>query len=129
MNLSDWTKIGGLIINEGTWQGRRVYNREFAQEAYQNVTIISNSDRYGYFFRLFGNAWSEVFSGPPYDETYFIAGRIGHHQYYIPSEDMVVSIYGENFGKFFNCVITPPQNTNCDPSLNFFRQVTFAFLP
>ncbi len=112
ISLLDWTKLGYLFLNEGTWQGRRIIDPNFIAESTTTQHIVSESFSVGYFWQLFGDNFSERFA-ISHEEIYYIRGGIGQQIYIIPSENMIVSIFAENY--FFGLV---------NPSLNLFAEIT-----
>lgn len=114
-SLLDWTKLGYLYLNEGTWQNRKIIDPNFILDATSIQTEVSGLYNLGYIWRFFGDDLTEYF-GIPHDEFYFIQGEIGQHMYIIPSEKMIVSIFAENyFAGFFN------------PSLSLYTEITNSF--
>ena len=114
VSLIDWSKFGYLMVNGGIWNGRRVVDPNFVEEATTLQTELSPWFNIGYGWTFFGSIFENVF---PFDvnEFYFTTGSIGQHLYVIPSHDMIVAIDAENF--FFDFI---------NPSLNLFAQITTA---
>ncbi|WP_436515512.1 serine hydrolase domain-containing protein [Ekhidna sp. To15] len=112
VSLLDWTKLGYLFLNNGTWNGRRIIDPNFVAEATTLQHTVSESFSVGYFWQLFGSNFSGILP-IPHEEAYFIRGGIGQTIYIIPSENMIVSIFAENY--FFGLV---------NPSLNLFAEIT-----
>ncbi|MEP1032953.1 serine hydrolase [Ekhidna sp.] len=112
ISLLDWTKLGYLFINNGTWEGRRIIDPNFIADATSIQYAISESLNTGYIWQLFGDDFLGIF-GVDHDEIYYISGGIGQQIYVIPSENLIVSIFAENY--FFGLV---------NPSLNLFSEIT-----
>ena len=112
VSLLDWTKLAYLFLNNGTWNNRRIIDPNFIAEATVIQHPVSDSFSVGYFWQLFGDNFSDSFS-IPHEEIIFIRGGIGQTIYLVPSENMIVSIFAENF--FFGLV---------NPSLNLFAEIT-----
>lgn len=112
ISLLDWTKLAYLFLNNGTWNNRRIIDPNFIADATTPQQIVSESFSIGYFWQLFGSNFSDNFA-IPYEEIYFLRGGIGQQIYIIPSENMIVSIFAENY--FFGLV---------NPSLNLFAEIT-----
>lgn len=114
ISLIDWTKLGYLYLKDGTWQGRKIIDPNFIAAATSIQTEVSATSTTGYIWQQFGDSFSLSF-GISYDEIYFSRGGIGQQLYIIPSENMIVSIFAENF--FFGFV---------NPSLNLFSEITYS---
>lgn len=111
LSFLDWAKFGYLMLNEGTWNGRKVIDPNFIEEASTAQIQVSTTFNLGYGWWLFGENFD--FLPISRDDIYYIAGDIGQHQYIIPSQNMVILINAENFFFGFN-----------NPSLNLFIQIT-----
>ncbi|MEP1096537.1 MAG: serine hydrolase [Cyclobacteriaceae bacterium] len=111
LSFLDWAKFGYLMLNEGIWNGRKVIDSNFIEEASSLQAQVSGTFNLGYGWWLFGENFD--FLPVSRDGTYYIAGDIGQHQYLIPSENMLILINAENFFFGFN-----------NPSLNLFIQIT-----
>ena len=110
LSFLDWAKFGYLMLNDGIWNGRKVIDPNFVEEASSVQAQVSATFDLGYGWWLFG----ENFDFLPInrDDIYYIAGDIGQHQYIIPSQNMLILINAENFFFGFN-----------NPSLNLFIQI------
>lgn len=115
ISLLDWTKLGYLFINNGTWQGRRIIDPNFIAESTSIQHVVSESINIGYVWQLFGDNFTGNF-GISHDEIYYTRGGLGQQMYIIPSENMIVSIFAENY--FFGLI---------NPSLNLFAEITNTF--
>ncbi len=115
VSLIDWTKLGYLYLNEGTWNGRRILDPNFVLESTSVQDAISGTFSQGYIWQQYGDDLS-MFFGIPHDEIYFIRGNIGQLLAVIPSENMIVSIFAENF--FFGFL---------NPSVNLIAEITNTF--
>lgn len=115
LSLLDWTKLGYLYLNEGTWNGRRILDPNFVLEATAVQDVISGTFSQGYAWQQYGDDLA-LFFGIPHDEIYFIRGGVGQLLAVIPSENMIVSIFAENF--FFGFL---------NPSLNLIAEITNSF--
>lgn len=115
ISLIDWAKLGYLYLNDGTWDGRRIIDPNFVADATSIQSAISGTLALGYIWELFGDDFSQSF-GVSSDEIFFISGGIGQQMYIIPSENMIVSIFAENY--FFQFE---------NPSLILFAEITNTF--
>ena len=114
ISLIDWTKLGYLYLKNGTWQGRKIIDANFIAEATSIKSEVSAISTTGYIWQLFGDNFRQGF-GISHDEIYFTRGGAGQQIYIIPSENMIVSIFAENF--FFGFI---------NPSLNLFAEITYS---
>lgn len=96
--LRDFMKFGQLMLNGGTWQGRRVLSREFAERATTPLYHLRGRE-YGYLW------WSVDY---PYKNrtvrAYYAGGAGGQAVTVIPALDLVVATFGGNYsspGTFF----------------------------
>jgi CubicO group peptidase (beta-lactamase class C family) len=97
----DLLKLGQLMLNGGTWEGRRILGREFAARAVDRLYHLRNV-YYGYLW------WGIDY---PYKErtvrAYFAAGAGGQGIVVVPELDLVVAHFGANYsaprgpGRFF----------------------------
>ncbi|MEO9483771.1 MAG: serine hydrolase [Ekhidna sp.] len=116
VTLLDLTKLGYLYIQDGTWQGRKIIDPNFIAEATSVQSEVSGTLTAGYIWNFFGIDFLASF-GVPHNEIFYISGGIGQSIYIIPSENMIVSIFAENY--FFGFV---------NPSLNLFAEITHTFI-
>jgi CubicO group peptidase (beta-lactamase class C family) len=89
--LRDFIKLGQLMLNGGTWEGRRIVSREFAARASAPLYHLRNID-YGYLW------WGENY--PYKDRTvyaYSARGAGGQTVTVIPQLDLVVATFAGNF--------------------------------
>lgn len=106
LSLLDWTKLGYLFLNEGIWQGRKIIDPNFIDEAASvqyniqaNRTYGIEFENIGYVFALFGDQSLNRF-GVDHDDIFYSFGRLGESLYMIPSEDMVIGILADNYFGF-----------------------------
>lgn len=111
--LLDLTKIGYLMLEEGTWNGRRVLDPNFIEESTSIQTNVSSRFKSGYYWSRFGEDY-ENFLGINHEDFYFITGELGQHLYIIPSKKMVIVIDAENFFFGFG-----------NPSLNLLAVISY----
>lgn len=87
----DFLKLGQLMLNGGTWQGRRILAQEFAERASASLYHLRNVT-YGYLF------WITDF--PYKDRTvraYWAGGAGGQGSMVIPELDLVIVTLGANY--------------------------------
>ena len=112
VSLIDWTKLGYLVLNEGLWEGRKIIDPNFIRDATSLQRQVDDNFGIGYVWQLFGDNFNNRL-GVEASEVYFISGELGQHLYIIPSENMIISIFAENFFFRFN-----------NPSLTLFEEIT-----
>jgi CubicO group peptidase (beta-lactamase class C family) len=87
----DFMKFGQLMLNGGTWEGRRILSREFATQATAPLYHLANI-YYGY------NWWSEDF---PYKNrtvrAFMALGAGGQVVTVVPELDLVIAFYAGNY--------------------------------
>jgi CubicO group peptidase (beta-lactamase class C family) len=87
----DFLKFGQLMLNGGTWEGRRILSREFADQASARLYHLRNT-YYGY------NWWGEDF---PYKNrnvfSFSALGAGGQVLTVVPELDLVVAFYAGNY--------------------------------
>jgi CubicO group peptidase (beta-lactamase class C family) len=96
LSTRDMARIGHLMLNEGSWDGRQVISREWAKEIVSVVTPLEEMNpvgrRDGYFG--YGYMWW-VFDGPlavgPFAGAYTGRGAIGQWITVFPAVDLVIS--------------------------------------
>jgi CubicO group peptidase (beta-lactamase class C family) len=101
----DFMKLGQLMLNGGTWQGRRILDREFVAHASAPLHELE-SIRYGLLW------WSIEY---PYKNrtlrAFFAGGNGGQGVIVIPELDLVVATYGGNYadraGLYMQQELTP----------------------
>ncbi|MGH9317613.1 MAG: serine hydrolase domain-containing protein [Thermoanaerobaculia bacterium] len=88
----DFMKLGQLMLDGGTWHGRRILSRDWTKRASSPLNELRHL-RYGYLW------WVVDF---PYKDrkvrAYFAGGNGGQAVIVIPELDMVVTFYGGNYG-------------------------------
>ncbi|MEA2337345.1 MAG: hypothetical protein QOE82_1352 [Thermoanaerobaculia bacterium] len=89
--LRDFIKLGQLMLNGGTWQGRRIVSQEFATRAGAPLYHLRNI-YYGYLW------WGEDY---PYKNrtvrTFSARGAGGQTVTVIPELDLIVATFAGNF--------------------------------
>lgn len=87
----DFLKLGQLMLNEGSWNGRRILSEDFVRRA-SSPTHDLNGIRYGFLW------WGIDF---PYGNrtvhAYFAGGNGGQGILVIPGLDLVIATYGSNY--------------------------------
>ena len=88
----DFLKLGQLMLNGGTWQGRRIISRTFVARAAAPLHDL-NAIQYGYLW------WS---INLPYKNrtvrAYFAGGNGGQGILVVPDLDLVIAIFAGNYG-------------------------------
>jgi CubicO group peptidase (beta-lactamase class C family) len=87
----DFMKLGQLMLNGGTWQGRRILSRDFVARASAPLYHLRNV-YYGYLW------WGIDY---PYKERtvhgFYAGGSGGQGVMVIPELDLVIATYGGNY--------------------------------
>lgn len=89
--LRDFAKFGQLMLNDGTWEGRRILSREFVAAAGAKRYHLANI-YYGY------NWWSEDF--PYKDRTVHAVSALGaggQVNTYVKELDLLVAFFAGNY--------------------------------
>jgi CubicO group peptidase (beta-lactamase class C family) len=88
----DFMKIGQLMLNEGTWEGRRILSKEFVARASSHLYDIGKRG-YGlgwwYYDLPYGNRTVRAFAA---------LGNGGQNVFVIPDLDLVIAVYATNYG-------------------------------
>jgi CubicO group peptidase (beta-lactamase class C family) len=107
----DFLKFGQLMLNGGTWQGRRILSREFAARATTPLYHLRG--------RVYGYLWWGI-DYPYKDRTvhaYYAGGAGGQAVMVIPFLDLVIGTLGANYsspGTFYvQTTITPRDLLPC----------------
>ncbi len=91
MTPRDYMKLGQLMLNRGTWKGRRVLDADWVKRASSPIYDL-NGIKYGYSW------WGIDY---PYKNrtvhAFFAGGNGGQGVMVIPELDMVVATYAANF--------------------------------
>lgn len=87
----DYMKLGQLMLNGGTWQGRRILSSDFVAKASAPLHDL-NMIQYGYLW------WSINY---PYKDrsvrAYFAGGNGGQGVMVVPDLDLVIATYAGNY--------------------------------
>jgi CubicO group peptidase (beta-lactamase class C family) len=97
LSTRDMARVGLLMLNEGSWNGRQVISRDWAREIVRPVTPLGEmhpvSRRDGYFG--YGYMWW-VWDGPraigPFEGAYTARGAVGQWISAFPAVDLVVAV-------------------------------------
>lgn len=96
LSTRDMARVGLLMLNEGTWDGRQVISRDWARRIVSVVTPLEEMNpprrREGYFG--YGYMWW-VWDGPravgPFEGAYTGRGAIGQWITVLPAVDLVIA--------------------------------------
>ena len=87
----DFMKLGQLMLNKGTWNGRRILSEDFVRRASAPIVEL-NGIKYGYLW------WGIDF---PYKNrsvhAYFAGGNGGQGILVVPELDLVIATYGSSY--------------------------------
>jgi CubicO group peptidase (beta-lactamase class C family) len=88
----DFMKIGQLMVNGGTWEGRRVLAKDFVARASSPLYRIGQRG-YGlawwYYDLPYGNRTVRAFAA---------LGNGGQNVFVVPDLDLVIAVYASNYG-------------------------------
>jgi CubicO group peptidase (beta-lactamase class C family) len=88
----DFMKIGQLMVNDGTWEGRRILSRDFVARASSPLYRIGKRG-YGlawwYYDLPYGNRTVRAFAA---------LGNGGQNVFVVPELDLVIAVYASNYG-------------------------------
>jgi len=91
----DFMKLGQLVMNGGTWNGRRVLSRAWSARSSAPLLRVGTVRRYDYGYLWWGNDF-------PYKgrtvHAFYAAGNGGQTVMAIPKLDLVVALYAGNYG-------------------------------
>lgn len=89
----DFMKFGQLMLDGGSWKGRRILSRDFAERATSRLYHLRNL-YYGYLW------WGIDY---PYKDrvvsAYYAVGNGGQSVMVVPELDLVVATYGGNYAR------------------------------
>jgi CubicO group peptidase (beta-lactamase class C family) len=87
----DFMKLGQLMMNGGTWGGRRVVSAEWAKRATSPLVSLG-SQKYGYLWWVmeYPYQWRTL-------QAFYAGGNGGQVVMGIPELDLVVAFYGGNY--------------------------------
>jgi CubicO group peptidase (beta-lactamase class C family) len=88
----DFMKIGQLMLDEGTWNGRRILSKEFVTRASSVLVKIGT--------RGYGLAWW-IYDLPYNNRTvraFAALGNGGQNVFVVPDLDLVIAVYASNYG-------------------------------
>ena len=93
----DFLKFGQLLLNGGTWNGRRILSRDFAMRASSPLYPFTERFHYGYLW------WSMEYDYQGKKIRAFHAGGLGGQAVVvIPQFDMVIATFGSNYSSAGN---------------------------
>jgi len=91
----DFLKFGQLILNGGTWNGRRIVDAQFITDAIAPHSGLNSPGDYGYGWHLS----TFVVGGVSYPAIN-AGGNGGQLLFVIPKLDMTVMIAEDNYGQY-----------------------------
>ena len=128
MSPNDLSKLGLLMLAEGSWAGQRVLSSSYIRQA---TTPSERNHCLGLLFWLGGPGCKEPVSGAPPD-TFAMAGLGGQNTFVIPSLDIVVTWTGV-FGNVTGLGLPGSIQNGAELTHNFFRilsaSITDAAVP
>jgi CubicO group peptidase (beta-lactamase class C family) len=88
----DFIKLGQLMLNGGTWNGRRVVSTEWAKKSTSPLVPMGKTSQYGYLWWIY----EYPFEGKTI-QAFYAGGNGGQVVMGIPDLDLVFAIYGGNY--------------------------------
>lgn len=89
----DFLKMGQLMLDEGRWNGRQIVSREWVARASAPLYDVEDYKlRYGYLFWVVDYPWNDRTV-----RAYFASGNGGQIIMTIPTLDLVLGFFGENY--------------------------------
>jgi CubicO group peptidase (beta-lactamase class C family) len=88
----DFMKFGQLMLNQGTWNGRRILSKDFVARASSPLVKIGT--------RPYGLGWW-IYDLPYRNRTvraFAALGNGGQNVFVVPDLDLVVAVYASNYG-------------------------------
>lgn len=92
MRPRDMARVGQMVLQGGTWDGKRVVSSEWIAAATTEKTRYPDGRRYGYLWWL-----RQVFANGKTMDMHYANGNGGQIIMVIPEVDMVVVFTGENY--------------------------------
>lgn len=90
----DFMKFGQLMLNGGTWNGKRILSKEWAKRSTSHLVDINGKQGYGYLWWM---------TDSPYQgrriQGYAALGNGGQNVVVIPELDMVIAFYCGNYNE------------------------------
>jgi CubicO group peptidase (beta-lactamase class C family) len=118
MAPNDLSKLGLLMLADGSWDGQRVLSASYIRQA---TTPSERNHCLGLLFWLGGPGCKEPVSGAPPD-TFAMAGLGGQNAFVIPSLDIVVTWTGI-FGNVTGQGLPGSIQNGAELTHNFFRKL------
>ena len=88
----DFMKLAQLMLNEGRWNGRQIFSREWALKSAAALRNLSKSQQYGWLW----NSMEYPYKGRTV-RGFFAAGNGGQIFMGIPALDLVIAFTGGNY--------------------------------
>jgi CubicO group peptidase (beta-lactamase class C family) len=88
----DFMKFGQLMLNQGTWNGRRILSKDFVARASSPLVKIGT--------RPYGLGWW-IYDLPYRNRTvraFAALGNGGQNVFVVPDLDLVIAVYASNYG-------------------------------
>ena len=85
-------KFGQLMLNQGTWNGRRILSKDFVARASSPLAKIGT--------RPYGLGWW-IYDLPYRNRTvraFAALGNGGQNVFVVPDLDLVIAVYASNYG-------------------------------
>ncbi|MDG3441365.1 serine hydrolase domain-containing protein [Nitrospirillum amazonense] len=99
ITVRDAATIGQMVLNGGTYKGRRVISQHWLADSLARIHPIAASDPYADFYGYMWYAKDEPAGGGRTVPVHFASGNGGNKIYVVPSLDLVVAITSSAYGK------------------------------
>lgn len=94
----DLAVIGQMILNGGTWDGRRIVPASWLEESFTAQAYVTGGGRYGYQWWL-GNEYIGTSAGPKAERSIMAAGLGGQRLFLFPELKLLVVTTAGNYEK------------------------------
>lgn len=102
LSTGDFARIGQLVLNQGTYEGRRIVSAAWIADSLKPRVAIAKFDPYADDYGYFWYSRTHTIKGAQI-LVHFASGNGGNKIYVVPSHDMVVAItssaYGHGYGQ------------------------------
>ncbi|MBI1752360.1 MAG: serine hydrolase [Acidobacteria bacterium] len=98
LTARDFSSIGQLVLNRGTYESRRILSASWIEESLRPRVAIGIWDPYADHYGYFWYSKTHAARGEPVQVS-FASGNGGNKIYVVPSRDLVVAITSSAYGQ------------------------------